>query len=180
MFFCLLHFYWQKSSTQSEELWCLSWRRNGTLYLLKPLRCLFKLHVYCDLPLRKDLAFKHLYVPKMSPRQVPSDSGYFCIRHSLMIPHWYRYLKLPQWHSCDSPVHFDYTYEYTPKNSSFFFKETILVRFIPNWIVSILDIFACISKLYLIFVTLGAFYSLLLDVIRFNFMQILINIDSEI
>lgn len=75
-----------KSSTQSEELWCLSWRRNGTLYLLKPLRCLFKLHVYCDLPLRKDLAFKHLYVPKMSPRQVPSDSGYFCIRHSLMIP----------------------------------------------------------------------------------------------
>lgn len=28
--------------------------------LLKPLRCLFKLHVFCDLPLKKELAFKHL------------------------------------------------------------------------------------------------------------------------
>lgn len=179
MFFCLLHFYWQKSSTQSEVLWCLSWRRNGTLYLLKPLRCLFKLHVFCDLPLRKDLAFKHLYVPKMSPRQVPSDSGYFCIRHSLMIP-----LDTGIWGClndilvillCTSII----LTSILRKILHFFLKRQILVRFIPNWIASILDIFACISKLYLIFVALGAFYSLLLDVIRFNFMQFLINIDSE-
>lgn len=48
--------------------------------LLKPLRCLFKLHVFCDLPLKKDIAFKHLrtciYL-KWAPDKSPVILGIF-------------------------------------------------------------------------------------------------------
>lgn len=118
------------------------WRRNGTLYLLKPLRCLFKLHVFCDLPLKKDLAFKHLrtciYL-KWAPDKSPVILGIFAYGIHL----WF--LLIPVFEVASMT----FLWFYILLKILYFLKRQILVRFIPNWIVSILDIFACISKLFL-------------------------------
>lgn len=140
-------------SLQLKVRSCDAYRDVVTVHCICSSLCVFfKLIVYCDLPLKKDLAFKHLRTfiyQKMSPRQVPSDSGYFCIRHSLMIP-----LDTGIWGClndilvillCTSII----LTSILRKILHFFLKRQILVRFIPNWIVSILDIFACISKLFL-------------------------------